>query len=123
MTIRTKLYIFIRMRIINNWFPEVSDLLRSLVKAGFKLVSGNNGENEFKFVNKGQFVRELTACDESWLRVESPEGKRLGLFLVLGNSPGELVADYHCHPLLDKVTTEHYDKWEGSKQLTETVNY
>lgn len=54
------------------------------------------------------------------------------LFLVLGNSPGEIVCDYGVksgdkeavkafNEAVDKVTNAHYLAWEGRKQPTTTV--
>ena len=105
---------------LNNWKPETRSLIASLQKAGLTIHSQHNGEYGTKFsdVSRSKFIEDLIACDESRLYVVTPEGKKLGLFLVLGNSPGELVCDYHCHPLLDAVTETHYKKWNGRKQPT-----
>ncbi len=107
------------VRQINDWAPEVRSLLTSLVKAGFKLVSGDNGEDDFKFTgNRADFVNNLIACDEASLYVVSPDGKRSWLYLVLGNSPGDLVSDYTYTEggPLDTVVMAHADKWENRPQ-------
>jgi hypothetical protein len=105
---------------INDWRPETRSLLQSLIKAGFTITGGNNGEYEFKN-DKGedQLIDDLTACDEANLFVVK-DGRPATLFLVYGNNPGELVSDYSYPPVLgedlDKVTAAHYDKWNGQKQ-------
>lgn len=105
---------------INDWKPEVRSLLKSLTDAGCKLVQSNNGEDVMSFADGtlAEFIDHLIACDESHLRVEMPDGERRTLFLVLGNSPGELVCDYGVHEVLDVVTDAHYTKWETRKQPT-----
>lgn len=118
------------MRMLNNFKPETRSLINRLTKAGFTIVSGNNGEESFKFTGDvDAFLSELLACDEATLRVIAPgtpfktnpeTGKsfqpKLTLFLVLGNSPGELVCDYTVHPLLDEVTEAHASEWDGKPQ-------
>lgn len=110
---------------INNWKPEVKSLINSLLAAGCKMVQSNNGEDVMSFADgtMAEFVEHLIACDESHLRVEMPDGERRTLYLVLGNSPGELVCDYGCHDVLDKVTEAHYEKWEGRAQPKLTGAY
>lgn len=108
---------------INNWKPEVRSLLKSLTDAGIKLEAGHNGAEKFKFDTLSSFIENLIACDEANLYVQMPDGRKLTLYLVLGNSPGELVSDYTCHLLLDKVTEAHSAKWEGRKQPTKVGAY
>jgi hypothetical protein len=111
-------------RIINDWKPETLSLLNTLTAAGFVLLCGNNGEETFKFDgNLDTFIENLIACDEAALGVRSPEGKRLNLYLVLGNEPGVIVSDYTCDDGLDKVTDIHYETWSGRKQPTTTATY
>ncbi len=115
-------------RIINDWVPEVSSLLRTLEKHGFTLLRGNNGEDDFKYSadKRAEFIENLIACDEASLRVEK-DGHGFGLFLVLGNDPGELVSDYSAKTdellaLLDAPTREHSERWEGRAQPKKTIN-
>lgn len=112
--------------LINNWVPETKSLVKRLVKNGFIIISGDNGEDEFAFNGTGkmtEFLDELLACDEARLYVQNSEGKNKSLYIVLGNSPGELVADYTVDPLLDKVTEEHYDMWSQRKQPMKESDY
>lgn len=104
---------------INDWKPEVRDVLNALVAAGCKLDSGDNGEERFKFSGElDSFIDSLIACDESTLYIVTPEGKRRWLSLVLGNEPGVIVSDYSVDPIIDRVTEAHYDKWENRQQPT-----
>ncbi len=115
------------MKMINDWKPETQALLKSFTDAGFTLVHAHNGEDGLKFNNNlPEFIECLTACDESTLHVEKGT-KRARLFLVYGNSPGELVSDY-AYPsgddavteafvnLLDEVMSAHYDAWVEKPQ-------
>lgn len=119
--------------IINDWKPEVRSFLRTLVEAGFQLVSADNGEETVKFDgrNHAALIENLVACDEGWLTASLANKYVVGarphnvrFYLLLGNSPGELVADYAYNNAIeeecDAVTSAHADKWEGRKQPTTT---
>jgi len=114
------------VRKINDWAPEVRSLLKALVSAGCTLVSGDNGEEEFLFKAAGleAFIENLIACDESRLYVKTPASGEevLWLYLVLGNSPGELVCDYIFDGVIDTVVNAEADKWESRKQPTKLVS-
>jgi len=105
---------------INDFKPETRDLLNSLIAAGYMPTKGDNGEEKFAYNNENQvgFIDNLTACDESRLYVRCPDGKVRWLYLVLGNSPGELVCDYLVDAGLDSVTDAHYEKWSEIEQPT-----
>lgn len=113
---------------LNNWTPEVASLIATLKRHGFTLVKGNNGEESFRAPTtaagmKG-FIENLIACDEAHLFVKGPgSDKTRWLYLVLGNSPGELVSDFSIpsevnqnDDALDQATSEHYNRWEGRRQ-------
>lgn len=123
---------------INDWHPETASLLVLLRAAGFTIRGGHNGEDAVgapeTFRNEAAFLSELLACDETTLYVtrkatrESTKtpGKqvlrRYALFLVLGNSPGELVADWGIPAdaedaaMLEAAINENYDHWDGRPQ-------
>lgn len=118
-------------KLVNNWTPEVASLIATLKRHGFTLMKGDNGEETF-LCNPGRdglkkFIENLIACDEAHLYVKCPKtGKVRWIYLVLGNSPGELVSDYSI-PLslasgdpMDAVTDEHSNRWDGRKQPTRT---
>src|SRR4029077_7133269 len=114
--------------IYNDFKPELRSLIHSLTERGFSIIGGNNGEEPFDYSIPG-FLDELTACDESDLFIEK-NNHRFTLVLIFGNSPGELVADYHFSRAaqyssaladLDAVLDAHYAKWEGRKQPTRTI--
>jgi hypothetical protein len=108
----------------NDWKPEVGSLLTALQAKGFALVSGDNGEEQFKFdpAKPADFLENLIACDEAHLTV-GMGGQTRWLYLVLGNSPGELVSDYsvgrqpnRIDELLEAVTASESEKWTGRAQ-------
>lgn len=107
---------------INDWTPETRSLLDRLMAAGATLHAGDNGEDRFEFDGDlDKFIANLTACDESHLYVMVPGRiNPLWIFLVFGNSPGELVCDYTCHEILDVVTDAHYGEWSERKQPTKS---
>lgn len=115
------------MKMINNWKPETRSLIRELVKAGFVLHSADNlndDDSEMQFAgNMSKFLDHLLACDSARLYIRCPNSRvTVWLFLVLGNSPGELVSDWAIPSdktdaaLLDKVCGAHGKKWEGRQQ-------
>ena len=108
---------------VNNWRPEVGSLLCSLKKACFTITGANNGEDEYTGADYRKLVDCLTACDEGYIYATAPDGKKVWLNLVLGNSPGELVSDYSCHDGLDAVTDAHGEKWEGRAQPTKPCKF
>jgi hypothetical protein len=110
---------------INDWAPEVGGLINGLIAARCTIRQGNNGEDSFDFAtrSRNKFIEELTACDEAWLYVTMPDEARCALYLVFGNSPGELVSDYTVHPLLDKVVECHSEFWDGKPQPTKPCPY
>lgn len=105
------------MSTLNNWQPEVRSLLHTLKTHGFVIRSVNNGEN-VTASDSPDFIPEIMACDEAYLYVTAPSGKRGVLFLVFGNSPGELVCDHSEDTALEAVADEHYTRWNSRKQPT-----
>lgn len=132
---------------LNDWNPETASLLASLRAAGFTIRGGSNGEDKVEkpesFANESAFLNELLACDEAWLyvtrkgRKESKKtpGKQVAavytLFLVMGNSPGELVSDWGIPAdeddanALELAVRKCSDEWEDRKQplIAASVKY
>lgn len=112
-------------KLVNNWTPEVASLIATLKRHKFEIVKGDNGEEGFDFDgNMKNFIENLIACDEAHLYVKCPKtGKVRWIYLVLGNSPGEIASDYSIpvelttdEDPMDKATSEHYNRWDGRKQ-------
>lgn len=106
-------------KMINDWAPETESLIETLQKHGLTIVSVDNGDSEptnFGDVLLDRFIEETMACDEANLYVNTPDGKRKVLYLVYGNSPGELICDYTVCPEIDAASKEHFDNWESKPQ-------
>ena len=102
---------------MNDYRPEVRSLIKSLRQAGFTPISVNNGEESIRYsgVSKTQFLEEIVATDEATLRLQH-NNKLVGIFLVFGNEPGVIAADYSDYEPLENVIDEHYSRWENRKQ-------
>lgn len=104
-------------RMLNDFRPEITSLLNRMTAAGFTLTHGDNGEEQFRFDGDvPKFVAKLEACDEAWLYATQRDGKRVCVFLVLGNEPGVIAADHTDTTELGAVTSAHYDEWESKEQ-------
>jgi hypothetical protein len=99
-----------------SYKSETKSLLAALVAAGFKPIACDDGEPT---------VANLMASDQTTLSVLAPEdGRRiLGLLLVYGNGPGELVCDYHVHAGLEAVVTAESRKWERLPRSEDCEDY
>ena len=64
-------------RVFRNYRPEVRDLCERLQNAGFQLSSCDDGEEVIMFSgNLDGFVEDLTACDDTTLRVKCCDAKQ-----------------------------------------------
>jgi hypothetical protein len=92
---------------------EIKSFLASLQAANFVLHSvDNGGGREITNNDIEKTLAEIGATDESYLFVSHPaHEKRAAVFIVLGNSPGELINDYTDWKELELVCSMHYDKF------------
>lgn len=106
------------MKLFTDYELETRSLMETLAKHNFTAIWCSNGEGKVRFsdVSYDEFLAELHACDEATLIVKSGDGRYLSIYLVYGNSYGELAADWSQHPALDKALDEHSDKWYGMPQ-------
>lgn len=111
------LLFFMNSSQFRDYEPETRSLLQSLTAAGFVLLLVDNGGTDVPFTGDlDSFVEECMGADEARLYVRAPDGRRVGLFLVYGNSPGELVADHHIHAQLETVVVTHGKQWDNCPQ-------
>ena len=104
-------YPLIDKELTMNYENETRSFLNRLTSAGFNLVEvfyDDFDDDRIEVSTIEEATEELVATDESFLIARSPEGKRVTLFFVYGNNPGELVADYSDHPLLTTIVDQHY---------------
>lgn len=110
------------VKTINDWMPETLSLLNLLLAAGFEIKKTSNGEDEKKFSSVETAAKHLEETDEGFLRVVNPNGAAKIIYLVYGNSPGELVSDYTVDEGLDHITSLHYEKWIGKEQPKKEIS-
>lgn len=129
------------MRMLNDWTPETKAVLERFLAAGWTVDWTDNGEEGRKpFTTLEEAIADVTACDEGWVRV-TKNGNSSTLYLVFGNSPGELISDYtypaeegsytpkkgteQWHAELETITAAHYQEWDGKPQpkIREDIKY
>jgi hypothetical protein len=107
-----------------NWAIPVNSLLNTLQKDGYTIVAASDGVEWTKFVQTTKLsVRRaatdiLTSGDIGYVNVEK-DGKNFSMFIVLGNEPEELVADYTSNDELEATLDKYIAMWEGKKCPTE----
>jgi hypothetical protein len=102
---------------MKDYRPEVRSLLNALGRHGFTPIAVNNGEELVRRadVSKTEFLEEIVATDEAKLYLQH-NNKKVAIWLVLGNEPGVIAADYTDYDPLESVIDEHYNRWENRKQ-------
>lgn len=92
----------------NNWKPVIQSFIFSMIKAGFRPSVTDNGDGDVSTPTIQAMVEEINATDESHA-VFTKDGAKYCAFIVLGNSPHELVCDYT------------YRESEGAKQFDSAI--
>jgi hypothetical protein len=107
-----------------NWAIPVNSLLNTLQKDGYTIVAASDGEEWTKFTQNTKLsvrraaVDILTCSDIGYVNVEKG-GKNFSMFIVLGNEPEELVANYTSNEELEITLDKYIAMWEGKKCPTE----
>ena len=109
-----------------DWSVPVASLVNKLQENGYKIYGANDGEelvtihpNHSNLVARKKAVDVIVSVDDSTL-VITKNNKTFGLFIVLGNDPDELVADYTSNDDLEKVIDEFQSYWGGKKCPTKS---
>jgi hypothetical protein len=108
-----------------DWSVPVKSLLAKFQEAGFNISNVYDGEDMIPIdqtLSKTKIRHSaadiVVSVDESFVYINK-DGMRARLFIVLGNDPEELVADYNYNPQLEELLEETIDKytlqWEGVK--------
>ncbi len=106
-----------------DYRPELLSLIDALLAAGFKLHHGNNGGEDFAapltqdHASLVPFIDELIAADDAHLYVTFERPRPYWVYLVFGNSPGELCCDYVVFDQLDAVIGAESEKWNRGGDL------
>jgi len=103
--------------VIKNWKPVIGSLLKKLQTHGFTLVSVADGGVTYHLTGTARAQRQqakaaICAVDDAVLHVDTSEGSRKWLYIVLGNEPEETVSD-HSGSGLDEVIDEFINQWAG----------
>ena len=93
---------------MKDYRPEIRSLLYTLKRHKFVPHLLNNGEELIR--GKEINAEEICAVDESHLYVKDINNKKYFVHVVLGNDPGESVADYSEE--LEEIMEEHYNRWQ-----------
>jgi hypothetical protein len=101
---------------MRDWKPCVRDLLERLIAAGFVISEIDDGEETIKFTTLDAAVDTITSVDESTVWTTATDKSDPVLFIVLGNGPEEIVADY-CGggPRLCMILEGFSKDWEGKE--------
>lgn len=98
-----------------NYKVETHSLLKTLEGHGFRVNYVKDGEG---YVHHDGFVDNLMSCEEGTMYVDHlSTNTNTWVYLVYGNSPGELVCDYgvsknvNADKALDTVVEKHYEQW------------
>lgn len=109
-----------------DWSKPVTSLVHKLQKAGLKIAAVNDGGETIKINVDKQLearkkaVEAITSVDTSTLFLDIPGGGQARVFVVLGNDPDEIVADWAYRGdtigvRLDSAIDEYISQWEGKK--------
>lgn len=102
-----------------NWKPVIASLVSHMRLAGFVASSVDNGDGWIETETDDSAISEIEATDESHVLFTCADEKRpLWAFIVLGNDPCELVADYSARETeqgrkFDAAISEWSDGWQG----------
>ena len=96
-----------------NYKNEVKTLLNALQSASFALVGVDDGGEFIRTSDKTEALEAILSVDMSRLYVVNSQGKKDVLLIVIGNSPGELVADHSTRSDdIEAVISHHADAHE-----------
>lgn len=101
-----------------NWKPVVASFLLHMQERGFRAFAVNNGDGFVKTENNlFKTIDEATACDEASIRFHAPDNSLFTAYIVLGNEPYELVADFTSRDTeTGKAFTAAVEEWSDSMQ-------
>lgn len=112
---------------IRNYKPEIRAVLSALIAEGFSIAYVDDGEDSSVPASLDVAVETVASVDVATAGITHPDaiGKRFTLLFILGNDPGEIVADWSYpkdHPISDRLETtlcRVADEWEGRPQPME----
>ncbi len=99
----------------NPYAAEVTSLINDLINDGFKITHIDDGDG-WEETTADTVIDSILGVDDSNIRVKKEGGKGNSIYLVLGNEPGVIVADYSCDDDLDRITDAHYKKFNQDEE-------
>lgn len=101
-----------------NWKPVVASFLLHMQERGFIAAAVDNGDGYTPADCLANTINEASATDEANIRFKAVDGVSFTAFIVLGNSPHELVADFtyrdtETGKAFDTAITEWSDSMQG----------
>ncbi len=101
-----------------NWTPVVESLLHHLEQVDAQVTAVNDGGGWQKVSSTAEAVDAATGGDDAFLKVCRADGALSCLWLVYGNEPEELVADWTTSKewpdqWLDAAISSFCHEWEG----------
>ena len=102
------------------YYGSIKSLTFRLKEAGFTFLEVDNGgdygeEVDVSEMSTQKIAQEICAVDEARLFCKDPDGKKVGIFIVLGNDFCENMADFTQNAHLEKVWESYSDYWTGKK--------
>lgn len=104
-----------------NWSVPVSSLLSRLQDNGYKIFSVNDGavmeridQNFSDRTARKEATDIICSVDESAIAL-CKGGKTFAVYIVLGNDPDEIAADFTDDEDLERVIEEFSDNWCDKK--------
>lgn len=110
------------MTTYNDYYPETLSLLTDIVAAGGTITHVDDGGDENIAVTTIEQAAEAVVAVEEASVHGTISGRHFWVYLVLGNEPGVIAADYTANiPELEAAISANADKWEGKPQPTKEV--
>lgn len=109
-----------------NWSPIVSSLIKKLQNHDVEILGVNDGESmlgipqeQSKLGIRKWAVSAIVSVDHSSVLIRK-NGQTAMLYIILGNGPEEILADYCVKSgklcdIIESVENEFYSQWEGKK--------
>jgi uncharacterized damage-inducible protein DinB len=109
---------------INDWEKVVRSLIKNLKKDGFEAYKAHDGEEAMESDSAAKLAEHVCACDEGYLYVRKGE-TNIRLFIVLGNTPEEIVSDWTVPATGDAEFEKSWEKfcaiWENRPTPRKTI--
>lgn len=100
-----------------DWSAPVASLLYRLQLNGYKIFSVDGviiDQNLSDTTARKKAVKEIVSVDDSAVALIKDK-KTFAVYIVLGNEPNEIAADYTDNEDLERVIDEYIDQWEDKK--------